>query len=130
MFTIIAGAEAAQRDINQRDTQNYFVYYSMSKKVPQRRNKNAGKSTGKSKSAKYFAANPEARKKKNEYNKKYHSTAKRKKYRANANKLRKNLGIPKGSKDDASEKKGGGAVREKRSVNRARNGKGGKSSKK
>ena len=29
------------------------------KKVPQRANKNAGKSTGKSKSAKYFAANPE-----------------------------------------------------------------------
>jgi hypothetical protein len=40
------------------------------KKVPQRKNKNAGKSTGKSKSAKYFAKNKTARDKKNAYNSK------------------------------------------------------------
>ena len=36
-------------------------------KQKSRRNKNAGKSTGKSKSAKYFAKNPKARAKKNAY---------------------------------------------------------------
>jgi hypothetical protein len=56
------------------------------KKVPQRRNKNAGKSTGKSKSAKYFAKNKAARDKKNAYNKEYHASAERKKYRAKLNK--------------------------------------------
>ena len=56
------------------------VYYTMAtKKVPQRRNKNAGKSTGKSKSAKYFAANPDKRAAKNAYNSKYHSSTERKK---------------------------------------------------
>ena len=100
----------------------------MSKKVPQRRNKNAGKSTGKSKSAKYFAANPEARKKKNEYNKKYHSSTKRKKYRASLNKKTRAGACPKGR--DNSHKKNGKTVCEKRSINRARNGKGKRSSKK
>ncbi len=37
------------------------------KKVPQRRNKKAGKSTGKSRSAKYFAKNKKARDKKKAY---------------------------------------------------------------
>ena len=100
----------------------------MSKKVPQRRNKNAGKSTGKSKSAKYFAANPEARKKKNEYNKKYHSSTERKKYRASLNKANRNS--PNGKDQDKSHTKGGKLVNEKRSTNRARNGKGGTRKKK
>jgi len=99
----------------------------MPKKVPQRRNKKAGKSTGKSKSAKYFAANPEARKKKNAYNTEYHASAKRKKYRAGLNKANKDN--PNGDKDK-SHTKGGKLVNEKRSKNRARNGKGGKASKK
>lgn len=99
----------------------------MPKKVPQRRNKKAGKSTGKSKSAKYFAANPEARKKKNAYNTKYHASTKRKKYRAGLNKA--NRDNPNGDKDK-SHTKGGKLVNEKRSKNRARNGKGGKASKK
>jgi hypothetical protein len=94
------------------------------KKVPQRRNKNAGKSTGKSKSAKYFAANPEARAKKNAYNTKYHSTTKRKKYRAGLNKL-KSAGPGK----DNSHTKSGKTVKESRSKNRARNGKKGSSKK-
>ena len=71
---------------------DFFVYLSMAtKKVPQRKNKNAGKSTGKS--------NKETRKKKT-------------------------------PGKDVSHTKSGKLVREKRSVNRARNGKNGKSSKK
>lgn len=97
------------------------------KKVPQRRNKNAGKSTGKSRSAKYFAANPEARKKKNEYNTKYHASKKRKSYRAALNKETRKKRTP---GKDVSHKKDGTVTREKRSTNRARNGKGGRSSKK
>lgn len=96
-------------------------------KQKSRRNKNAGKSTGKSKSAKYFAKNAKARAKKNAYNKKYHSTTKRKKYRAALNKLSREESIP---GYDYSHTKDGKIVKEKRSTNRARNGKGGKSSKK
>ena len=96
------------------------------KKVPQRRNKNAGKSTGTSKSAKYFAKNKEARDKKNEYNSKYHSSGVRKAYRAVLNKLTRKSK----SKKDNSHKSDGTIVKESRATNRARNGKGGKSSKK
>lgn len=98
------------------------------KRVPQRRNKNAGKSTGKSKSAQYFANNPEARKKKNEYNKKYHATKKRKKYRVALNKANKESPNKKGQ--DKSHTKSGKLVNENRSTNRARNGKGKRASKK
>lgn len=106
-----------------------FLYlYLMAKKVPQRRNKKAGTSTGKSKSAKYFAANPEARKKKNEYNKKYHSTTARKKYRAKLNKA--NRDSPNKAGEDKSHTRSGKVVNEKRSTNRARNGKGGTRKKK
>jgi hypothetical protein len=99
----------------------------MAKKVPQRRNKNAGKSTGKSKSAKYFAANPEARKKKNEYNTKYHSTSERKTYRAKLNKA--NDDSPNKKSQDKSHTKSGKVVNESRSSNRKRNGKKGSSKK-
>ena len=95
----------------------------MAKKVPQRRNSNAGKSTGKSKSAKYFASNPEARAKKNAYNKEYHATSERKKYRADLNKA--NRDKPNGKGADKSHTKAGKVVNEKRSTNRARNGRGG-----
>ncbi len=97
------------------------------KKVPQRRNKNAGKSTGKSKSSKYFAANPKAKAKKNAYNTAYHSTDARKTYRADLNKETRKKSTP---GKDVSHKKDGTTTREKRSTNRARNGKGGKPSKK
>jgi hypothetical protein len=46
------------------------------------RNKLAGTKTGKSKSAKYYQENPEARKKKVAYDTKYQDTPARKKYRA------------------------------------------------
>lgn len=95
------------------------------------RNKKAGKSTGKSESAKYFANNPEARKKKNEYNKKYHSSEERKEYRASLNKANRNAGTyGNGDSKDMSHTKSGKLRSENQSNNRARNGKNGKSSKK
>jgi hypothetical protein len=97
------------------------------KKVPQRRNKQAGKSTGKSDSAKYFANNKRARDKKKKYDTEYHSSTKRKKYRAKLNKETRKKKTP---GKDVSHTKSGKLVREKRSTNRARNGKNGKSSKK
>jgi hypothetical protein len=106
------------------------------KKVPQRRNKNAGKSTGKSKSAKYFAKNKAARDKKNAYNKEYHASAERKKYRANERKKyraklnKANKAKPNSKDQDKSHTKSGKLVNEKRSSNRARNGRGGKAKKK
>jgi len=46
------------------------------------RNKLAGTKRGKSRTAKFYQENPEARKKRDEYNKEYHSTSARKRYRA------------------------------------------------
>ncbi len=96
-----------------------------------KRNSLAGTSTGKSESAKYFAKNPDARKKKNEYNKEYHATPERKKYRAELNSANKKAGTY-GNKDgkDMSHTKSGKLVSEKASTNRGRNAKDGKSSKK
>jgi len=45
------------------------------------RNKLAGTKKGKSRTARFYQENPEARKKRDEYNKEYHSTPARKKYR-------------------------------------------------
>jgi len=89
------------------------------------RNSLAGKSTGTSKSAKYFAENPEARKKKNAYNKEYHSTPERVKYREELNTANRKSGTY-GNKDgkDKSHTKTGKLVSETASTNRARNGKG------
>jgi hypothetical protein len=87
------------------------------------RNKLAGTSTGKSVSAKYFASHPEARAKKNDYNKQYHSTEERKNYREGLNKVnRADKGY--GDGKDLSHTKAGKLVKETRSSNRARNGKG------
>ena len=95
------------------------------------RNSLAGKSTGKSKSARYFAENPDARKKKNEYNKEYHSTPSRIKYREELNAAnRKSKTYGNGDGKDKSHTKSGKLVSEKASTNRARNGKGGKPKKK
>ncbi len=86
------------------------------------RNTLAGKSTGKSKSAKYYASNPKAKKKKADYQKKYNSTAKAKKYRSELNKANRKAGTY-GNKDgmDMSHTKKGKLVKEKASKNRARN---------
>jgi hypothetical protein len=92
------------------------------------RNTLAGKSTGNSKSAKYFATHPEARAKKNAYNTKYHATAERKAYRAELN--RANRQAPNSKTQDKSHTKSGALVDEQRSSNRARQGKSGRSTKK
>ena len=86
------------------------------------RNTLAGKSKGKSRSAKYYAANPEAKKKKQAYDKAYHSTPERKKYRAKLNAKNRKAGTY-GNKDgkDMSHTKKGKLVKEKQSKNRARN---------
>ena len=46
------------------------------------RNRLAGSKKGKSKTAKFYHDNPKAREKKQEYDKEYHATPERKKYRA------------------------------------------------
>jgi len=45
------------------------------------RNKLAGTKKGKSRTARFYQDNPDARKKRDEYNKEYHSTPARRKYR-------------------------------------------------
>ena len=84
------------------------------------RNKLAGTKAGDSKSAKYYQNNPEAKKKKDEYNKKYGATLARKLYRAFLNAMNKKKG-KKGDGKDVSHTKGGGTVLEPQGNNRARN---------
>jgi hypothetical protein len=72
-----------------------------------------------SRSAKYYDANPEARKKKAEYDTKYHSTPERRKYRAELVKKNREIG-KKGDGLDVSHQKGGKFILEKASKNRAR----------
>ena len=95
------------------------------------KNKNAGKFTGKSESSKYFAQNPEARKKKNEYQKKYSSSEQQKDRRVELNRANRKAGTyGNGDKKDMSHTKSGKLVKEHQSKNRARNGKNGRSTKK
>lgn len=95
------------------------------------RNTLAGTKTGKSKSARRYQNDPKARAKKKAYDKAYHATPERKKYRSELNKENRKRGTA-GNKDgkDVSHKKRGGTTLESQSKNRARNGSGGKSSKK
>lgn len=95
------------------------------------RNGLAGTKKGKSKSAVYFQNNPEARAKKNAYNKEYHATKKRKKYRAKLNKENRKAGTyGNGDGKDMSHTKSGKIVKENQSTNRKRNGKGKRPTKK
>jgi len=73
------------------------------------------------KTAKYYRENPEAREKHRKTSKEAAAKPEAKRKRAEANKARKELGIPKGSNIDASHK-GGKIVKEHRSKNRARGG--------
>ena len=82
------------------------------------------------KSADYYKKNPEAAKKKAAYDKKYHSTPERKKYRAKLAQDRRDRGIMGKGGKDVSHKKGGGTTLESKSKNRARQGAGGKTKKK
>jgi hypothetical protein len=72
----------------------------------------------------------EAIKRKREYDKEYHATTERKRYRAELNKANREAGTY-GNKDgvDMSHSKGGGLKRERARTNRARNGRNGKSTK-
>lgn len=89
------------------------------------RNKDAGKFRGKSKSSKYFAKNAKARKKKNEYQKKYNARKSERKRRSELNKYNRKAGTY-GNRDrkDASHKGKKIVGKEAESKNRARNGKG------
>ena len=90
------------------------------------RNKLAGTKRGKSKSAAFFQDNPESRKKKDAYNKKYHKSKSRKKYRAKLNKANREAGTyGNGDGKDMSHDTKGKLKKEKQSKNRARNGRGG-----
>ena len=71
------------------------------------------------KTARYYRANPEARKKHNETNKKINSTEKKKKYRRDLMKIRRERGTP--SNVDLSHKNGK-IVQEDRKTNRGRGG--------
>ena len=94
-----------------------------------KRNSLAGKSTGKSESAKFFAKNKKSNAKKIAYNKVYNATPEKKAYRASLNKANRDAGtygkMTKLGKD-RSHTKDGKLVLESRSANRKRNGKGGK----
>lgn len=74
------------------------------------------------KSASFYRNNPEARAKKAAYDKKYHSSAKRRKYRADLAKARRKRGIMGKGGPDVSHTANGGTKLESASRNRARNG--------
>ena len=84
----------------------------------------------KSRTAKYYASNPKARAKKASYDKKYHSTPSRKKYRTELNAARRKRKIYGKGGPDMSHTKSGKLVRESASKNRSRNGANGRSTKK
>lgn len=78
----------------------------------------------KRRTAAFYAKNPEARKKKASYDKRYHSTEERRKYRAELSAERRARGIDGKGGRDLSHAAGGGFKRENPSTNRARNGHG------
>jgi len=83
------------------------------------------KSKNPKKSARYYRENPKARAKKNAYNKKYHNTPARRKYRAELSRARRKAGVMGKGGKDMSHGKGGGLSRESPSKNRGRQGSGG-----
>jgi hypothetical protein len=85
---------------------------------------------GASKTSKYYADNPKAAEKRREYQRELNKTDESKKYRAEHVKVRREEGIYGKGGPDMSKKKNGNFVKEKASINRARNGANGKSTKK
>ena len=74
------------------------------------------------KTAKYYAENPKAKKKKNEYQSKFNKSEKQRKNRAELNRENRRRGTyGNGDGMDVSHKKDGSTVLEKQSQNRARN---------
>ena len=93
---------------------------------PKKRNSLAGSKRGKSKSAKYLQKNKKARDKKKAYDKKYHQSEERKKYRAELNRKNRKAGTyGNGDGKDMSHDTQGKLRKERQSSNRARNGRGG-----
>lgn len=88
------------------------------------------KSSSPGESARYYRENPEAREKKNAYQRKRNKSAKNRKYRSELNKERRARGIYGEGGKDVSHKKDGGVVLESPKKNRARNGANGRSTKK
>jgi len=82
------------------------------------------------KTQKYYNENPEAKKKKQEYDTKYHSTPERRANRGALVKARRDAGVYGKGGNDMSHTKGGNIVSENKSKNRARNGSNKKSTKK
>ena len=81
--------------------------------------------------AKYYASNPEARKKRLEYQKEYNKSKKEKDKRVELNKANRKAGTyGNGDNMDMSHTRGGKIVKEHFKNNRARNGSNGKSTKK
>lgn len=89
-----------------------------------RRSSNPGRS------ARYYAANPEARRKKNAAQRKRNKTAANRKYRSELNAERRRRGVYGEGGADMSHTKSGKLVAESPKKNRARNGANGKSTKK
>lgn len=83
-----------------------------------------------SKTSQFYKDNPKAAEVRREYQRKYNKKSGQSEYRAECNKARKDLGLKKGDKRDASHTKSGKIVAEHRSSNRGRNGAGGRSTKK
>lgn len=84
-----------------------------------------------SKSKKYYDSNPDAKKRKAAYDSLYHSTSERRKYRSKLNKANRKAGTYGNGDDmDMSHTRSGKLIKEHQSRNRARNGAGGKPSKK
>ncbi len=74
------------------------------------------------KTAKYYAENPKAKKKKNEYQSKFNKSEKQRKNRAELNRENRRRGTyGNGDGMDVSHKKDGSTTLEKQSQNRARN---------
>ena len=82
------------------------------------------------KSARYYAANPEAAAKKNAAQRKRNKTEANKNYRSELNGERRRRGIYGKGGSDVSHTKSGGLVLESPKKNRARNGANGRSTKK
>ena len=85
---------------------------------------------GQSKTSKYYASNPKAAEKRREYQRELNATEERKSYRAAHMKARRDVGIDGKGGPDMSSTKSGKFVKEKASINRARNGANGKTTKK
>lgn len=77
-------------------------------------------------SARYYRNHAEARKKKAEYDTKYHSTPERREYRAELNRERRKRGIDGKGGPDVSHRANGKTTLESPKKNRARNGSGGR----